>query len=255
MKIEKINDKQIRCTLSRKDLDDRKLKISELAYGSDKAKALFRELMQQAASELGFEIDDLPLMIEAIPVAGESLILIVTKVDDPEELDTRFSKFTRTPDSDDGDPSGGSLESIRNSITSEDILNCFQRFTEELSRITESHASAAAKNNENSEQEPNINEIYRIFLFNSLETVIKVSSIILPYYHNGYSDLYRTPSGDRYYLVIRPCQETNDNFNRVCGILSEYGTAAKSSYATLAFLDEHLENVITLNAVDVLAKL
>ena len=117
------------------------------------------------------------------------------------------------------------------------------------------YGSVDAKNNENSEQEPNINEIYRIFLFNSLETVIKVSSIILPYYHNGYSDLYRTPSGDRYYLVIRPCQETNDNFNRVCGILSEYGTAAKSSYATLAFLDEHLENVITLNAVDVLAKL
>ena len=34
MKIEKINDNQIRCTLTRDDLAQRQLKLSELAYGS-----------------------------------------------------------------------------------------------------------------------------------------------------------------------------------------------------------------------------
>ena len=33
MKIEKINDNQIRCTLTHADLAARNLKISELAYG------------------------------------------------------------------------------------------------------------------------------------------------------------------------------------------------------------------------------
>ena len=47
MKIEKINDNQIRCTLTRDDLAQRQLKLSELAYGSEKAKSLFREMMQQ----------------------------------------------------------------------------------------------------------------------------------------------------------------------------------------------------------------
>ena len=56
MKIEKINDNQIRCTLTRDDLAQRQLKLSELAYGSEKAKSLFREMMQQAASE--FATDD-----------------------------------------------------------------------------------------------------------------------------------------------------------------------------------------------------
>ena len=51
MKIEKINDNQIRCTLTRDDLAQRQLKLSELAYGSEKAKSLFRGMMQQAASE------------------------------------------------------------------------------------------------------------------------------------------------------------------------------------------------------------
>lgn len=38
MKIEKINDNQIRCTLTSDDLASREIKLSELAYGTDKAK-------------------------------------------------------------------------------------------------------------------------------------------------------------------------------------------------------------------------
>ena len=94
MKIEKINENQIRCTLTREDLELHQIKLSELAYGSEKAKKLFRDMMQQAQIQFGFEADNIPLMIEAIPVNLDSIILIITKVEDPEELDTRFSKFT-----------------------------------------------------------------------------------------------------------------------------------------------------------------
>ena len=52
MKIEKLNDNQIRCTLNKRDLIDRELKISELAYGSEKAKGLFRDMMNQALMNL-----------------------------------------------------------------------------------------------------------------------------------------------------------------------------------------------------------
>ena len=40
MKIEKVNENQIRCTLTREDLASRELKISELAYGTEKAKSV-----------------------------------------------------------------------------------------------------------------------------------------------------------------------------------------------------------------------
>ena len=94
MKIEKVNDNQIRCTLTRADLDDRHLKLSELAYGTEKAKSLFRDMMQQANYEFGFEAEDMPLMIEAVPLTQDTVLLIITKVEYPEELDTRFSKFS-----------------------------------------------------------------------------------------------------------------------------------------------------------------
>ena len=104
MKIEKVNENQIRCTLTREDLASRELKISELAYGTEKAKSLFRDMMQQANFEFGFEAEDIPLMIEAIPLNADCIVLIITKVEDPEELDTRFSRFAPsvTEDSDEG---------------------------------------------------------------------------------------------------------------------------------------------------------
>ena len=85
MKIEKVNENQIRCTLTREDLASRELKISELAYGTEKAKSLFRDMMQQANFEFGFEAEDIPLMIEAIPLNADCIVLIITKVEYPEE--------------------------------------------------------------------------------------------------------------------------------------------------------------------------
>ena len=130
MKIEKINENQIRCTLTRADLEERHIRLSELAYGTEKAKDLFRDMMQQANTEFGFEADNIPLMIEAIPVSADSIILIISKVEDPEELDTRFSKFT--PFSSQGSSSGDTpaleLEGA------DDILDIFHKIYEAKSK-------------------------------------------------------------------------------------------------------------------------
>ena len=131
MKIEKINDNQIRCTLTHADLAARNLKISELAYGTEKAKSLFRDMMQQASFDFGFETDDLPLMIEAIPSSSDSITLIITKVEDPEELDTRFSRFS-DPDPEDlyEDAMSGSVQNAA-AAGADDILGLFRKIQEE----------------------------------------------------------------------------------------------------------------------------
>ena len=114
MKIERINDPQIRCTLSNFDLSERNLNLSELAYGTEKARRLFQEMVQKAYDEVGFDAEDIPLMVEAIPLSNESIMLVITKVDDPEEVDTRFSKFAPAPEGDfpelRGEPADPGLE-------------------------------------------------------------------------------------------------------------------------------------------------
>ena len=130
MKIERISENQIRCTLSKHDLMERHLKISELAYGSDKAKELFRDMMEQANIDFGFDADDIPLMIEAIPTSRESIILVITKVENPEEFDERFSRFGIQQDEfDEEDEVCFDLDEMVDDDESEtpELVNCFEQ--------------------------------------------------------------------------------------------------------------------------------
>ena len=103
-----------------------------------KSKKLFRDMMEQAQLEFGFEADNIPLMIEAIPVTTDSIILIITKVEDPEELDTRFSKFTPFKDQGQGDPV--SLDGADN------IIDLFQKLCESKLKTLSKKNSAEDKN-------------------------------------------------------------------------------------------------------------
>ena len=94
MKIEKINEKPDLLVLwTREDLEPLR-SVSANLLRFRKAKNFFVIRMEQAQLEFGFEADNIPLMIEAIPVTTDSIIPHYHQSRDPEELDTRFSKFT-----------------------------------------------------------------------------------------------------------------------------------------------------------------
>jgi adapter protein MecA 1/2 len=261
MKIEKISERQIRCTLSKKDLVDRELRLSELAYGTDKAKELFRELMQQASCELGFEADDIPLMIEAIPVSSECLVLVVTKVDDPEELDTRFSKFT---DDAIGDYECDEDDDIEDSFDDDGVINCFGKIDDlidsadveedsfmPLPRATGSDSFDIATDVSKTDA---CEKIKRVYVFNSLEDVIKVSSIVNPNFQ-GNSCLYKNPSNAMYYLTLEKTVCDTESFSRICGVVSEYGQLEKTTYASFCHYEEHFKTIVPANAVEILSNM
>lgn len=237
MKIEKLNDNQIRCTLTHADLAARHLKLSELAYGTEKAKTLFRDMMQQASFDFGFEAEDIPLMIEAIPASSDSIVLIITKVEDPEELDTRFSKFTPLGESD-----SGTTETLEKLEGAEDFLNL-------LNRVKEATASTQAPAQTSDAPVPfNV----RLFSFDDMDQVILVAHLLNPVYH-GSNTLYHNTDDGQYVLALTQSDHTNIEFNKICNMLSEYGTLEKASGAALAFLEEHCEITVSSDAVQKLA--
>ena len=261
MKIERVNDHQIRCTLTREDLADRELKLSELAYGTEKAKNLFRDMMQQASYEFGFEAEDIPLMIEAIPLSSECIILIITKVEDPEELDTRFSKFAPSVHDESGD-----FEDIMDSLAegADEVLDLFKKIqNSHLNEIVDgddiisnSRSKAASRNNQadkkalaNASQ-----ELTRIYSFDSLHIVIRLSHVLVNTYH-GSNSLYKRPRDERFVLVINKGNISPASFNKVCNVLSEYGVSEKTVYASEAYLEEHFEPLIKDTAIQELAQI
>ncbi len=261
MKIEKVNDHQIRCTLTKNDLADRELKISELAYGTEKAKSLFRDMMQQAAYQFGFEADDIPLMIEAIPLNSDCIVLIITKVEDPEELDTRFSNFApNVSDEDDiDDEEYDDVEEIGNTLTdesdsSDEVLDLFRKLHEGAKKSQDDTANTDVKEVSAKPLKEASGNISKIFSFYTLNDLTRVSSVLCKYY-KGSNALYKNTNTGRYMLVVYRDHHTPNEFNKVCNTLSEYGYLEKTGCASVAFLEEHYETVIDHDAVNALSQI
>ena len=249
MKIERINENQIRCTLTSSDLSARNLNLGELAYGTEKAKKLFHEMIQKASNEVGFEADDIPLMVEAIPLSSESIMLIITKIEDPEELDTRFSRFS--PGNED-EP----LTTLANELL-EGADGLLSLFTDNGKNTAASPLTGSdAPSTEKAEPGPKL-PAARIFTFGSLDEVCRAARIAAPVCETP-NTLYKHPSDGRYYLVVRQTADSTDAFNRLCNLLSEYSEPVKTAAAPNAFeayYEEHYETIVREHALSTLSTL
>ncbi len=246
MKIEKVNENQIRCTLTKEDLASRELKISELAYGTEKAKSLFRDMMQQANYEFGFEAEDIPLMIEAVPINSECIVLIITKVEDPEELDTRFSRFAPSVHEDSDMEDEDALEEA-----SDEILDLFRKIQAndipQEEDISEDTASVSAPS------EPG-KPLLRLFRFSSMRPLLTMTAG-LQHCSCENSSLYKDNKTGHYLLLLQGSQDSALEYNKLCNMISEYGSLSKVLPTTPAYLAEHCTTVIPADALTVLSGL
>lgn len=247
MKLERVNDHQIRCTLTKNDLADRQLKLSELAYGSEKAKSLFRDMMQQASYELGFEANDIPLMIEAIPLSSESIILIITKVEDPDELDTRFANFAPNIKDETDDAISEIMKSVEEEMP--EVLDLFKKISQEVAKNPEILEDAKEKLKKEIESA----ELSKAFLFDSISEVIKAAKVVRNVYH-GRNNLYKDDVTGGYILSVSKSNHSTEEFNKICNCLSEYGQMQRSTASTEAFFEEHGNCIVSDNAIETLLK-
>ena len=287
MKLEKLSDTQIRCTLSKEDLSQRQLHLSELAYGTEKAKSLFRDMMQQASIELGFEADNIPLMIEAIPISNDCLVLVVTKVEDPDELDTRFSRFSKinvddsfdedfsdiddtdfeemdflddeddidmddeplpfSPSSDFDNADSDASTSSKERSAIDDALDLIAPFTQAIAQAKK-EAMRKKKENRSSVQD------CQYYSFQNFSQAAQLGAFLAPFFE-GESSLYKDSFSNNYYMILRKTQSENDTFHRACNIAADFGVRISASYATPAYFREHFETILEENAVEMLGEL
>lgn len=251
MKIEKVNDYQIRCTLTSDDLADRQIKLSELVYGSDKTKKLFRDMMRQASAQFGFEAEDIPLMIEAIPLNSGCLVLVITKVEDPEELDTRFSSFSPSiHDIDEDDEDADSdFDTSMFSDTAEDMMNLFRKMKRSGMQETSSDTVQAQQNDSEAD-----GSVCILYTFKTLTDLIRVSKILANAVQLS-SSLYKKPESGEYVLTVHKNDMDATEFNRICNTISEYGKGIRMNASSSAFMEEHYDALIKDHAIDSLVQM
>lgn len=233
MKIERISENQIRCTLNRGDLAERQLSLKELAYGTPKARRLFREMIQKAMMEVGFDANDIPLMIEAIPLSSEGIMLIITRIEDPEELDTRFARFAPSLEENTEETLTSANSPLSYATSAEDILNALNQILQDRKAET---AAAEPVN------------LSRCFLFHHLDDIMQAAEVLSSIY-TGQNSLYQRPADGSYYLVAHQSSHTPEEFNKICNIFTEYGEKIKINSGTELYYQEHYNCLISDRAL------
>ena len=259
MRIERINENSIRCILTSFDLSVRNLNIRELAYGTEKAKKLFSEMMAKANSEVGFDAENTPIMIEAIPMSSDSIQLVITKVEDPEELDTRFSRFSHMQSN-----SSGTEEWLKK-LTSEllegadGLLSQMRKAGVSGQQKAQTSGTAAGKTADAAsakqvEAANGSDDPFRAYAFENLDRVI--AAVKAAPFFKGYSTLYkRTGDARPYVLVVLRADTQAEDFAKTCNIIAEYGKKMKTTASSLAYFNEHYSPICKDRAVQKLGSI
>lgn len=208
MRIIRVNERQIRCMLTTQELTQRSLDIGKLRYGGHETTELFREVLNTAVTQYGFNQDELPLMIEAIPT-NEGLLVIISAVEEAEELDAHFANFSSY------EPDEGVNDRARTQETFLDAANINHTINNAL------------------------------VSFSSIDEAADFSkhiALVFP----GDSELYFDKERHIYYLaLIRTDNISTEAFIQFLNTVSEYGDLVEGSSFLYAFLKEHDKPVMT----------
>ena len=252
MKLERISDSQICCTITTQDLINNKIQLSELALGSEKARTFFQNLMIQANKELGFDGMNTPLMIEAIPQLPDCLKLIITKIDKNKAENVEFD------DDQDIQIHGG-----------ENLINIFKKLRRSRGSETAKKSQSGTERKQGmpgiASQNTSMDQAFPIspmnderlpieaFRFETLENAVLAAKAIKTFFC-GENNLFKETGQTSYLLTIHSEGESTDEFNRVCNIFSEYSVPVHCTASGEAYLKEHGCLIIGHSALQVLSR-
>ena len=254
MKIERVSENEIKCTLTAEDLAERQIRLGELAYGSEKTKTLFDDVMRTAHNEFGFDANNIPLVIEAVPHV-DSISISITKVEDPEELDTRFAKFTPMRQSQDN--GNYAMYEATNVHGADEILKAYEQIEKaqaaELLRISASDAMEDKAKMARSflTPMPSMRLAYRFKTFQDVMGAARALDGI----YEGFNVLFRDIRNGEFRLIIDQSPHTPAELNKIHNLLLEFSQPIEYVPSKEVFYKEREKMILRADALQDLAKL
>lgn len=130
MRFEKINENKVKIELTKDDLMQHNIKLTDIAFGTDISRKILHDIMIRAFDELEFEPDNLPLVIEAVPTSSFSINIFITKMRTEEEFEENVEKVAK--------------QNERNLQG----LNLLEKFTNDFEKMTKNVLGSNIQNSE-----------------------------------------------------------------------------------------------------------
>ncbi len=240
MRFEKINEDKLKIELSKEDLLEHNLKLTDIAIGTDDSRKVLHKIMEQAFLELDFEPESAPLMIEAVPTSAFSINIVISKMRDREEFEAKLNNFGQEG---------------KNKLADLDLI---ERLASEIE--LHSHSSSTSqkpknksKDSQNKNKEKSILERTKmIYKFDALDDVIFVSHVLGSVY-SGASTLYKHDGN--YYLYLHAKGYDKNQIIKLRLTLDEFGDFLSTHIVAQAFLKEHGQTMIKNNVFSKLSQI
>ncbi|HAH18352.1 MAG TPA: hypothetical protein DCL29_05020 [Eubacterium sp.] len=231
MKLEKLSENSIRCTIDRKEFETYKIKLGEIINGNGNAPKFFKEIIYKAHEQFGFEPNNFPLIIEATANIPDNIVFTITKVNTEEEME----KMKKIVAMNQKKFQNNLLNNIHNVEDMDDLIQEIEDY----------------KNNDATDEGDDFEESV-IFMFSNVDNLITSAKQVDGIY-KGVSDLYEIEGN--YVLLLDAELEDAESYQYSCDIISEYADDTLFSDLTQSIILEHFEPVIEGDALTQLAKL
>ena len=169
-------------------------------------------------------------MIEAVPLSSDGIMLIITKVDNPEELEDKYSGLS-FPSARTFKKKEEEEETIDLDPADEHDDHTEPLLEEELVPVPENTISA-----------------FFVYTFKSLDDISDATRF-LTFFPSEESRVYKDVEEGTYILSIQTDTVTKADCKVIRGTLSEYGEAIQCRKSKLNYYDEHYDIIVKDDAI------
>lgn len=212
MRIERVDDKTVKCFLSNEELEEYEIDYRDFILRSEKAREVVQEIIEQAEEEVGYKPPKFAFDLQIMMMPDQGLLLTFSERD-PADLKS-----------------------------GEQILECLRDVKKMLERSKERLANAG---DGGQEEQDNTRPEEAVFAFASIGSVMEYAAV-MPANLRVKSALYRME--DRYYLHLQKGGASYERYSRACVQALEFSGLYTAEEERLLYLKEHGECLIAEHA-------
>ena len=229
MKIERIDDKTVKCYLSNEELEEYEIDYKDFVMRSEKAKEVVQEIMEQAQEEVGYTPPKFAFDLQIMMIPDQGLVLTFS-----EKEPADFKEGEQI------------LECLK------EMKQALQKAKHQLSPLQEAAAGLekkvdqVAQKSDSAAGEKKVRPDFAVFAFRSPGRVMEYASI-LPKNLRVQSTLY--VMDDVYYLYMHKGGASYERYSRACVQALEFGSLFAAEKDRVEYLKEHGECLVEEQAL------
>lgn len=227
MRIERVDDKTVRCFLTNEELDEYEVDYKDFIMRSEKAKELVHDIVEQATEEVGYKPPQFAFDLQIMMVPDQGLLLTFSEQDPVDNLDKK---------------------------TGEHLVECLKEMQRILKEGKGKKSVTGEKPAETSGEktgaekadEPPAQVEISLFAFSGLNAVIEYARVLPANLRVG-SALYEM--NGIYYLYMHKGAASYERYSRACVQALEFGSLYSAEQKDVTYIERYADCLIAEKAL------